>query len=170
MPPSDMVASTLSGMGIAGAVIAVLLTSISGCLAAIVYLFSQNNKLHLERRVETNAVVKLIESNNAALSKVADSTDERNKVTQELAEAIKVQAQAFEMVNQRIEFYHEGNIEKLKDLATAFGAHAEAVRANTGMVTEVRNGSLSVSHAITEIKAKIDTIAIKVDVLPRRSR
>ncbi|MEK9280972.1 MULTISPECIES: hypothetical protein [unclassified Bradyrhizobium] len=41
------------------------------------------------------------------------------------------------MVNQRIEFYHESNIERLKDLVTVVGSQAEAVRVNTGIVTEL---------------------------------
>ena len=83
-----------------------------------------NSRLHVERKEELARFSKLVEANNAALTKVAESTEERNRVTEALAEAIKVQATAFEMVNQRIEFYHNGNIEKLKDVALAMGSQA----------------------------------------------
>jgi len=129
---SDVVTQTLSNMGPAGAEITVLMAVVTTLAGASVLLFKQNIKLHVERRAESSVVIKLIESNNTALTKVAESTDERNKVTQELAAAIQAQAQACEMVNQRIEFYHDGNIEKLNDLATAFASHADAVRVNTG--------------------------------------
>lgn len=158
---SDFVAQTLSGMGPAGAAITVLMAVVTTLAGVIVYLFKQNTKLHLERRVESAAVIKLIESNNTALTKVADSTDERNRVTQELAEAIKAQAQAFEMVNQRIEFYHDGNIEKLKDLATAFASHADAVRVNTGMVTEARNASQAAVAGISDVRVKLEVLAAR---------
>lgn len=157
----DVVTSALAGMGAAGAAITVLMTVVSALAAVIVYLFKQNTKLHLERRAESAAVVKLIESNNTALTKVADSTDERNRVTQELAEAIKAQAVAFEMVNQRIEFYHDGNIEKLKDLAIAFASHADAVRVNTGVVTEARNASQAAVASIADVKVKIEVLAAR---------
>jgi hypothetical protein len=82
-------------------------------------------------------------------------------VTQELAEAIKAQAQAFEMVNQRIEFYHDGNIEKLKDLAIAFASHADAVRVNTGVVTEARNASQAAVIAISDVKVKLEVLSAR---------
>lgn len=158
---SDVVTSTLAGMGAAGAAITVLMAVVSALACVIVYIFKQNTNLHLERRAESAAVVKLIESNNTALTKVADSTDERNRVTQELAEAIKAQAQAFEMVNQRIEFYHDGNIEKLKDLATAFASHADAVRVNTGVVTEARNASQAAVTSIAEMKVDLKVMSAR---------
>lgn len=159
---SDTVAQTLAGMGVAGAAISVLMAVVATLAGVIVFLFKQNTKLHLERRAESAVVIKLIESNNTALSKVADSTDERNKVTRELAEAIETQAHAFEMVNQRIEFYHSGNIEKLKDLTTAFGSHADAVRVNTGVVTEARNASQTASTTLAEMKVKLDVLIARM--------
>ncbi|MBR1004551.1 hypothetical protein ABIF65_003867 [Bradyrhizobium japonicum] len=158
---ADVVTTALAGMGPAGAAIAVLMTVVTALVGAIVYLFKQNTKLHIERRAESLAVIKLIESNNTALTKVADSTDERNRVTQELAEAIKAQAQAFEMVNQRIEFYHDGNIEKLKDLATAFASHADAVRVNTAMVAEARNASQAAVAGISDVRVKLEVLAAR---------
>lgn len=161
---AEFVTTALKDMGAAGAAISVLLTAITGCVSAIVLLYRENKKLNAERRTESAAVIKLIESNNTALNKVADSTEERNKVTQELADAIKAQASAFEMVNQRVGFYHEANTDKLKDLREVTASQAEAVRVNTGMVTEVRNGTLAMASAVAEMKAKVDTL------LARRSR
>lgn len=158
---NDLVMQTLSGMGAAGAAISVLMTVVVALVGTIVYLFKKNEKQHLERRAKSAAVIKLIESNNTALTKVAESTDERNKVTQELAEAIKAQAQAFEMVNQRIEFYHDGNIEKLKDLATAFASHADAVRVNTGVVTEARSASQAAVSAISDVKVMLEVLSAR---------
>ncbi|MGY3387798.1 hypothetical protein ACVWW6_000389 [Bradyrhizobium sp. USDA 3311] len=67
------------------------------------------------------------------------------------------------MVNQRIEFYHEGNIEKIKDLVLALGSHAEAVRVNTGIVTETRNGNTAIQTHVSEMKAKLDVLPGKMD-------
>lgn len=172
-PPGspDIVVQTLSGMGFAGAVITVLLSTIAALVTGLVVLFRINNRLHAERKTELATFSKLVEANNAALTKVAESTEERNKVTEALAEAIKVQATAFEMVNQRIEFYHNGNIEKLKDVAVAMGSQAEAVRVNTGMVTDARNATQSSFNAVVEMKAMLVQIAAKLDgVLSRRGR
>ncbi|MCP1852769.1 MULTISPECIES: hypothetical protein [unclassified Bradyrhizobium] len=167
----EIVAQTLAGWGPAGAVIAVLLATIPVLAGAIVVLFKANNRLHIERKEELARFSKLVEANNAALTKVAESTEERNRVTEALAEAIKVQATAFEMVNQRIEFYHGNNIEKLKDLIGTFASQADAVRVLTGMVTLARDNSSVAATAATELKVKVDSIASKIDgALLRRPR
>ena len=168
---AEFVTDALKSMGASGAAISVLMTSVTACVTAIVFLFRQNSKLNAERRAENATVIKLIESNNTALKSVADSTDERNKVTQELADAIKTQAGAFEMVNQRIEFYHSGNVEKLKDLRDVVAAQADALRVNTGMVTDVRNSNLGIATAVTETKAKVESLGTRLETLAaRRSR
>ncbi|UFX42045.1 hypothetical protein HAP47_0022550 [Bradyrhizobium sp. 41S5] len=167
----EIVTQTLAGMGFAGAVITVLLSTIAALVTGLVVLFRINNRLHAERKTELATFSKLVEANNAALTKVAEATEERNRVTEALAEAIKVQATAFEMVNQRIEFYHGNNIEKLKDLISAFAAHAEAVRVLTGSVTVSRDSSAAAAAAANELKVKIDSIASKIDgALLRRPR
>ncbi|SEC00185.1 hypothetical protein SAMN05444164_0768 [Bradyrhizobium erythrophlei] len=167
----EIVTQTLAGMGFAGAVITVLLSTIAALVTGLVVIFRINNRLHAERKMELATFSKLVEANNAALTKVAESTEERNKVTEALAEAIRVQATAFEMVNQRIEFYHNGNIEKLKDVALAIGSQAEAVRVNTGMVTDARNGVQSSFNTVVEMKAMLAQVAVKLDgMVSRRGR
>lgn len=155
---AEVVNTALRELGPAGAAIYVLLATVVALAGVVVFLFRQisnlNTQLNAERRSESAVVIKLIESNNTALNKFADSTDERNKVTQDLADAINAQAAAFEMVNQRVGFYHEANTEKLKDMRDVVAAGAEAVRVNTGMVTEVRNGNLAIAARLESIAAR----------------
>lgn len=151
---SEFVTSTLKDMGAAGAAISVLLTAVTGCVAAIVVLWKQNNTHNKDRAAEREVLINLIAANNTALNKNSEATEERNKVTQELADAIAKQASAFEMVNQRVGFYHEANTEKLKDLREVVASGAEAVRVNTGMVTEVRNGNILLQQSVGELKLR----------------
>lgn len=168
---AEFVAGTLKDMGAAGAAISVLLTTVTACVTAIIFLYRQNNKLNAERRTESGTVIKLMENTNTALKSVADSSEQRNKVTQDLADAIRTQAAAFEMVNQRIEFYHDGNVEKLKDLREVVASHAEAVRVNTGMVTEVRNGNIAIAASVTDTKSIMESMRTRLESLAgRRAR
>jgi hypothetical protein len=157
MAEAEVVTSALRELGLAGAAIYVLLTTVGALCGVIVFLFRQNNKLNAERRAESAIMIKLIESNNSALGRFASSTDERNRVTQDLADAIAAQAAAFEMVNQRVGFYHEANTEKLKDMRDVVAAGAEAMRVNSGIVIEVRNGHVQISTLIAQMKAQLDS-------------
>lgn len=135
-------------MGPAGAAISVLLSTITILAGAIVVLFKQNNGHNKARLAEREVLIKVIEANNTALNKSAEATEERNRVTQELANAIDKQASAFTIVNERVGLYHEDNKEKLKDLSAVVGSTAEALRVNTGMLTEVRNGNLALQTTL----------------------
>ena len=169
---TEIVADTLSTMGLPGAVIATLLATISMLAGAIVVLFRMYLKQGGERKTEAAALIQLVERNNTALEKLADSTEERNRVTETLAKAIEVQAGAFELMTQRVDFYHEGNTEKLKDLRTVVESMADAVRANTGIVTDVRNSIAAVASHGADVKAKVDLVATKIDasLAARRGR
>jgi predicted house-cleaning noncanonical NTP pyrophosphatase (MazG superfamily) len=167
----EIVTDALGGMGFTGAVISVLLTTIGALGTVVVLMFRMLMRQAAERTTESAAVVTLVERNNSVVSKLAESTEERNRVTEALADAIKAQAGAFEMLTQRIDFYHEGNTEKLKDLREVVSAQADAVRVHTGVVMEVRNNHQTVTTLAAEMKAKIDTVAQKIDAaMARRVR
>jgi methyl-accepting chemotaxis protein len=103
-----------------------------------VFQFRQNSAMNKERLAETGVLAKLIEANNTALNKNAAATEERNRVTQDLADAIAKQASAVELVNQQVGFYHETNTEKLKDLREVAASSAEATRQTAGRETPSR--------------------------------
>jgi molecular chaperone GrpE (heat shock protein) len=156
MTNADIVTNALSGMGPAGAAIAVLMGTIGALATAVVWLFRANGRLHVERRAESGALIKVIESNNSALNKNSAATEERNKITAELADAIAKLAAAFELVTQRVDFHHEDNKEKLKDLIQSFTSVADAIRGNTAVVSDVRNGHASVLTVVNAMAAKVD--------------
>lgn len=167
----EIVTDTLSGMGLAGAVITVLMAVVTSLAGAIIVMFRINNKLHAERKAENALVIKVIENVNNSLTKLADSTDDRNVVTEALADAIKVQAATFELVNQRIEFYHNGNIEKLGGIDKVVAAMSEAVRVSNGTVSLIRDGVGTIASNISDMKAKIDNLVVSVNaVMARRGR
>jgi hypothetical protein len=152
---SEFVNSTLKEMGVAGAAISVLLTAVSGLVAAVVFQWRQANKVYGFRLAERDTLNKALTDNTAAINAMVRATEERNRVTQELAAAIAKQATAFERVNDRLEFYHEDNREKLTDIRKVIEVMSEAVRVNTGMVTDVRNANSGIQRDIVSITQSI---------------
>jgi hypothetical protein len=149
---SDLVTAALKDLGAAGAAISVLMGTVGTLAAAVVVLWRRGNKVQEEttkaRLLERDAFAKIVGDNTAAYTKIADATAQRNRVTEELADAIKAQAASSAMVNERVSFYHADNKEKLKDLSDTVGSMADAVRVNTGMVTDVRNGQVAISQKL----------------------
>lgn len=152
---SEFVTATLKGMGAAGAAISVLLTACGALAGAVVFQWKQANKVYGFRLAERDTLNKALTDNTKAIEGMTRATEERNQVTQELADAIAKQAAAFERVNDRVGFYHEDNKEKLTDLRKVTEAMAEAVRTNTGMVTEVRNGNLLLQQSNAQISQSL---------------
>jgi uncharacterized protein HemX len=151
---SEFVTAILKSMGVAGAAISILLTTITLLGTVIVALWKQNNAHNKARLSEREALIKIVESNNTALNRNSDATEERNRVTQELADAIGKQAAAFEMVNQRVEFYHSDNRDKLSDVRKVIDSMSDALRVNTGMVTDVRNGNIAILNAVQQRRGR----------------
>jgi predicted house-cleaning noncanonical NTP pyrophosphatase (MazG superfamily) len=145
---AEFVSGALKEMGPAGAAIWVLMGTITIMAGAVVALWRQNNAATKARLAERDIFAKIVESNTTALTKNADATSQRNLVTEELSDAIKSQATSATMVNERVSLYHGDNKEKLKDVIEVVSSMAEAVRVNTGMVTEVRNGNITILNKL----------------------
>lgn len=158
-----LVVDTLKSWGAAGAVILVLLAVVIPSLVGVIYLqYRQNCKLNetinTERRAESALIIRLGEATNTALARFSDASEKRNAITSELADTIQEQARAFAMVDQRIGFYHDANVDKIKDLSQVVASVAEALRNNTGIVTEVRNSNLAIAQSTSEAKIKLESV------------
>lgn len=150
---SEIVSGALKEMGgAAGAAISVLMGTVSILAGAVVVLYKRNNSTIDEttkaRIAERDVFAKLIGDTNTALNGVIDVNEQRNRVTEELSDAIKSQGTTFAIVNERVSLYHTDNKEKLKEVHDVVGSMADAVRVNTGMVTEVRNGQLAIAQKL----------------------
>lgn len=146
---SEFVTGQIKELGVAGAIISVLLTTVIPALVtAVIVLWKQNNGMNKARIAERDVFAKLFEANTTALNKNAEATIQRNAVTEKLADAIETFAVDFRMTNERVNLYHTDNKEKLKEVVSTVGSMADAVRVNTGMVTDVRNGNLQILHAL----------------------
>jgi hypothetical protein len=97
--------------------------------------FEVNN----HRLAERDVLIKALESNTTAIRENAKVTEQRNQVTQDLAEAISKQAGAFDIFLQKSEF-HQGNTrDTLQAHAKALEAFSESNRINSGILRDVRD-------------------------------
>lgn len=173
----EIIGNALSGMGFVGASISGLLVAIGALTTAVVFLYRRVNAINEERKEEIRGAQKVAETTNAILTKIAEVNDDRNKATEDLADAIKAQATVFEIVTQRSDFQHAANLEKMKDLREVVGSLSDAVRVSTGVITMARDSSVSVLNGQADVKSKLDTLLsgqsefkTKIDAITARRR
>lgn len=165
----EIIANALSSMGFVGAVIAGLLLAIGALTTAVVILYRRINSLNDWNREENKAFIKLAESINGAMNRTADVNDDRNRVTEELASAVKAQAGAFELVVERLGHYHDANVERIERVREVVGSQSEATRTHTGIVSAARDTTAALLTVTAELKAKIDLLLTEAPMTrPRR--
>jgi hypothetical protein len=157
---SEFVSGVLKELGAAGAAISVLMTTI-GVLGGAIVVLDRRNKSSADatnkaRMAEREIMIKMLEASNTAINRSSEASEQRNEVTQQLADAIKSQATVFAIVNERVSLYHADNKEKLKDVSDVVGAMADALRVNTGVVTEVRNQNIAVADRLSGVAEKLN--------------
>jgi len=136
----------LKELGPSGAFISLMSTAILGLSGAVALQWKHANKVYGYRLAERDTLKDALNGNTKALADMTRATEDRNRATEELAEAIDKLAQAFERMNDRLMMQHDVMKEQGKDQASAIkdqveviSSLADAMRVNTGMLTEVRN-------------------------------
>lgn len=135
----DFVNEALKGMGPAGAAISVLLTFIAALAAAVGIQWRHSNKVYGYRLAERDTLNKALTDSTAAIKSMTRATDERNKVTEELASAINAQANAGTRLADRQQMQHEVLKDEVQRQGMVISAVSEATRVNSGILTDIRN-------------------------------
>lgn len=135
----DWVTEILKGMGPSGAAISVLLTFIIALATAVGVQWRHSNKVYGYRLAERDTLNKALTDSTGAINSMTRATDERNKVTEELAAAINHQAAAAARMSDRQQMQHEVMKDEIQRQGMVIGAQAEATRVNTGILTDIRN-------------------------------
>jgi hypothetical protein len=135
----DFVNEALKGMGPAGAAISVLLTFIAGLATAVVVQWRHANKVYGYRLAERDTLNKALTDGTAALKSMTRATDERNKVTEELAAAINAHASAGAHLRDMQQMQHVILKDEIQRQGMVISAGAEATRVNSGILTDIRN-------------------------------
>lgn len=136
---AELVNRALEGMGPAGAAISVLLTFITVLGTAVGIQWRQANKVYGYRLAERDTLNKALTDSTTAINSMIKATDERNRVTDELADAIGSQASAFDRLNDRQQMQHEVLKDEVQRQGMVISAASEATRINTGILTDIRN-------------------------------
>lgn len=132
--------------GPASAFIGMLVTAIGALATAVGLQWKQANKVYGYRLAERDTLRDALNGATKAQEAHTRATEERNRVTEELADAMRALAAAFDRLNERLTMQHDHHKEhdrdhlRLIEAQTAtIGSLAEALRVNTGIVTDIRN-------------------------------
>lgn len=143
----------LAGLGPSGIFISMMATAITALGSAVAVQWKQAAKVYGYRLAERDTLRDALNGNTKAVENFTRASEERNRVTEELADAIVKLAAAFDRQNDRLVLQHEvmkdqgrNQSHSIDDMIKAIGSMADAVRVNTGMVTDVRNSLQRASH------------------------
>jgi hypothetical protein len=128
----------LEGMGISGAIIFVLLTTMSGLIAYVRSLQVKADKVYGYRLQERDTLNKALTDAAKVLADMLEATEDRNDLTEEQAKLIEKQSQAFELLKVTVLAQYDNIRDHNNVAAQAVSALAEAVRTLTMMMTENR--------------------------------
>jgi hypothetical protein len=97
--------------------------------------FEVNNS----RLGERDDLIKALEANTTAIRENAKVTEQRNLVTQDLADAISKQAGAFDIFLQKSEFNQANMKDSIQAQAKVLEAFSESSRVNSGILRDIRD-------------------------------
>jgi peptidoglycan hydrolase CwlO-like protein len=132
---SELVTDTLRNMGPAGAAISVMLTAVTALVGAVVFQWTQANKVYGYRPAERDALNKALTDSSAAINAFTKIHEERNEKVSELVDVITRQTIGLEHLKTQF----DDQKECIKDQTKVIGSLAEAVRTSTGILTDTRN-------------------------------
>jgi Cu/Ag efflux pump CusA len=132
------VGGVLKSLGLPGAIIIVLMFVISMLTTAIIFMQKHANKVYGYRLRERDVLNKALSDSTVVLQQMVRASEERNEVTEGLADVTRKQAVAFDQVNERIKVHYEVMKDDLSRLAQVATAIAEAVRNINGICDALR--------------------------------
>jgi hypothetical protein len=140
----EWIVKILESMGIAGAIIFVLLTTVIGLVAYVRSMQAKADKVYGYRLQERDTLNKVVSDTAKVLADMLEATEDRNDLTEEQAKLIEKQSQAFELLKITILAQYDNIRDHNSATASAVSAMAEAIRTLTMMITE--NRQLAVGH------------------------
>jgi hypothetical protein len=148
----EWIGAILKDLGLAGAVIFVLMGVITIMSEVIRRLIAHANKVYGYRLTERDTLNKALTDSAKVLEDMLDATKDRNDITEEQTELIAKQSAAFELLKATILGQYDNIRSNNAVVAQSVTAMAEAIRVLTSMVTDNRN---LVANQVTEVKQAI---------------
>jgi len=155
----DWVTKILQELGLAGVVIFFLLLAVAGLVAYVKSLHTKADKVYGFRLAERDSLNKALTDTAKVLEDVLEASEERNALTEQQAELITKQAQAFELLKVTILSQYDNIRDHNTASASAVASMAEAIRTLSSMVIENRSIAqghvLSVNASLNDLKTEL---------------
>jgi hypothetical protein len=142
------VGEQLKGLGLPGAIIIVLMSIVAVMGTAIGLMWKHSNKVYGYRLAERDVLNKALTDASAVLAGLAKASDERNDLTEEQAELIEKQGQAFELLKVTILAQYETIKRNQDGAAQSVTSLADAVRGLTALYYESRSAPEATKNAL----------------------
>jgi len=149
---SEFVEGQIKSMGVAGAIISVLMGVIVILSGAILVMYRHANKVYGYRLAERDTLKDALNDSKNALKEMLDATKDRNEITEELAELIAKQSIAFTSLEQTVNHHYAMLKDNHERMHMVMSAITESIRTLSSHVGDVRN---TVQHMGTDIKTSL---------------
>ena len=146
------VEKSLENMGIAGAIIFVLLLTVIALVGYIKSMQAKADKIYGYRLAERDTANKALTDVAAVIRDMLKVQEDRNELIEEQAKLIEKQSQAFEILKLTILAQYDNIRDHNSATASAVAALAESVRTLTMMLTE--NRQIAAGH-VNEVNRAI---------------
>jgi hypothetical protein len=133
------VVDILKGMGLAGAIIFVLMGVIVVLGGVIRVMYLHANKVYGYRLAERDTLKDALANASHVLEAVLEATKDRNELTKELAKLIAEQSAAFELLKVTVMSEYASIREYNSVMTQAVATQAESLRQLTSLVTDHKN-------------------------------
>lgn len=151
----EWIGRILESLGLPGAIIFVLLLTIAALVAYVKSMQAKADKVYGYRLGERDTLTKTLSDTAQVLQGVLEATDERNEITEEQADLIAKQAQAFELLKVTILAQYDNIRDHNTAAAMAVTAMADAIRQLSSMVVE--NRAISTTH-VTNVQGSMNDL------------
>ena len=155
----EWIVKILESLGLPGAIIFVLLFTSAGLIAYIKSLHTKADKIYGYRLAERDTLNKTLTDVAKVLEDVLEQVEERNVLTEQQADLITKQAQAFELLKVTILSQYDNIHDHNRSSAMAVAAMAEAIRTLSSMVVE--NRAIAQQH-VTGVQGSVNDMKTEI--------
>lgn len=146
----EWIVKILEGMGIAGAIIFVLLATVAGLVAYVKTLQGKADKVYGYRLAERDTLNKVLGDTAKVIEGIIRANEDRNDLTEEQALLLREQAHAFELLKTTVLAQYDNIKDHNTATALTIASMAEAIRTLTAMILE--NRTIATAHVL-DVKA-----------------
>jgi hypothetical protein len=151
---SEIVERQLSGMGVSGAIISVLMAVIVLLAGVIGIMYRQANKVYGYRLAERDTLMGALNDSKTAMREMIEATKDRNEVTEQLSDLISKQTSAFATLELTVNNHYTNLMQQQQRLELVVSSTADALRVLTGIMRDVRSQVTSVG---SDLKLALST-------------